>query len=330
MLTRRQLLQSAGAAALLAPIPRAGAGEAWPSRPVRIIVPFAAGGFTDVSIRIIGAKMAESLGVPVTIENRPGSNGIVGTVAAAHAPADGYTILWGNSGIFAVNPSLYPKLGYDVLKDFVPLTLVARADLFLAVNADLLKARNLRELRAEIDALPATSRLRSYASVGTGSTHHLAMELLKGRTGMKLTHVPYKGSTPAVQDVIAGHVPMMFSAANPVAPFVKQGRLRVIACARAERSADLPDIPTLAEQGLAGYDVWGWLALALPMGTPTEALGRLHAAYAATINDAPTRRKLTEVGADIMITTPAAAAHFKAEIALWADIIKTANITATD
>jgi len=331
MLNRRHLWSSALAmlAACGCSTASLAAGD-FPSKPIRLVVPFSAGGFTDTFARTIAAKMADILKEPVIIDNRVGAGGTIGGAAVAKAPPDGYTLLMGNNSVMSILPFVMKNPPYDPLKELTPISLTSQAELILVVNAERIRAKTFPELLAEVRALPETSPLRAYASVGVATTHHLAMELLKQRTGLNLTHVPYKGSTPAMQDLIGGQVPMMFNTFSEVGQFIKQGKLRAIAVARSTRSKDLPEVPTLEEQGVTGFSVVGWQALVVPVGTPPAVQKILHDAYARAVTDPATRQKLEAMGAPPQVTTQAEALAFiKADAATWAGVIKAANIAVT-
>ncbi|NUA27038.1 Bug family tripartite tricarboxylate transporter substrate binding protein [Cupriavidus basilensis] len=331
MQSRRNFIKSAIVIAAAAGSSLCAAADEFPSKPIRLIVPFSAGGFTDVFARIIAAKMAEILKAPVVVDNRIGAGGIIGAAAAAKSDPDGYTMMLGNNAIYAINSSLYRKLPYKPNEDFAPLTITSRADLYLVVNPSVIKATTFAELKKEIFALPAESPLRSYGSVGVGSTHHLAMELLKRESGIQVTHVPYKGSTPAMQDLIGGQIPMMFNTYSEVGQFIRQGKLRVLGMARNGRSDDMPEVHPLAASGVPGFDVWGWQALAVPAATPAPIREKLHAAYARAIQDPATRKKLIDLGAPPLLTSEQEARDLiQAETKRWAKVIKEANIQVTD
>ena len=307
------------------------AADDYPSKPIRLVVPFSAGGFTDAFARTVAVKMSEILKVQVIIDNKVGAGGTIGATAVAKSQPDGYTFMLANNSVMSILPYTMKNPPYNPVKEFSPITLTSQADLILVVNPERIKAKNFTEFRAEVNALPESSPLRTYASVGVATTHHLAMELLMQRTGLKLTHVPYKGSTPAMQDLIGGQVPMMFNTFSEVGQFVKQGKLRALAVARMTRSKDMPDVPTLAEQGVAGFDVAGWQALVVPSGTPAAVQAKLHDAYANAVADPATRQRLVAMGASPIVSTPAEAIAFiKADTATWAHLIKAANISTTE
>ncbi|MBB1628330.1 hypothetical protein A9974_24135 [Achromobacter sp. UMC71] len=305
------------------------AGSDFPNKPIKMVIPFAPGGFTDVWGRILAGKMGEELKTTVIVENRTGAGGMIGAAAVARAEPDGYTILLANNAVYAINQSLFDKVTYDAQKDFNVLTVTSRADLYLAVNPNIFKATTFPELKAEIDALPKDSPKRSYASVGIGSTHHLAMELLKRQTGLNILHVPYKGAAPAMQDLVGGQVSLMFNTYNEIYPLAKEGKVRLLNIARAQRSTLLPDLPTLAEQGVKDFDVWGWQALAVPAATPAPIVAKIRAAYEAAARDTATNKKFEDMGAPAVIMSGEDTRKLiDEEVKRWATVIKEGNIRA--
>jgi tripartite-type tricarboxylate transporter receptor subunit TctC len=321
--TRRLLLLAASA--LLLPVTVSSAlAQAYPNKPIRMIVPYPAGGGTDFFARTVGGKLGELLGQTVVVDNKPGAATIIGAQAAATSPPDGYTVLVADSTTLAVNPSLYPKLQYDPVKDFAPVTLTARFAMLLVVNPTLSKATNVKEF---LDEAKKADGKMSYASVGAGTTHHLTMELFLQQTGVRLQHVPYKGAGPAITDVVGGQVPVMFVDLAAGGPMIKAGKLRVLGVASPKRIAALPDVPTLAEQGIANFEAWAWQGLVVPANTPKEAIARLNADYAKAVAAPDIRQKLVEAGVEPVTSTPEEmAAYVKSETAKWGAVVKTANI----
>jgi tripartite-type tricarboxylate transporter receptor subunit TctC len=320
---RRSVLAFAAGVALGLPgtIARA---QAYPTKPVRLMVPYAAGGGTDFFARTVGQKLGEGLGQTIVVENRPGAATIIGAEAAAQAPPDGYTALVADSTTLAVNPSLYRKLPYDPLKDFAPVTLTARFAMLLVVNPNVSKAGNVKEF---IDEAKKAQGQMPYASVGSGTTHHLAMELFQERVGIKLVHVPYKGAGPAIQDLAAGQVPVMFVDLAAGSPMIKAGKLKVLGVASPKRIAALPDVPTLAEQGVPDFEAWAWQGLVVPAGTPKEIIARLNTEYAKAVADPVIRQKLMDAGVEPVTSTPEQmTAYVKSETEKWARVIKQADI----
>ena len=298
--------------------------QTYPAKPIRLIVPYPPGGGTDFFARLVGAKMSEHIGQPIVVENRPGAATIIGAEAAAKAPADGYTLLLADSTTLAVNPSLYRKLPYDPQKDFAPISLTARFAMLLVVNPTLDKSKTVRELVDEAKAAPGKI---NFASVGAGTTHHLAMELFMQRTGIKLNHIPYKGAAPAVQDLVGGQVPVMFLDLAAGGPQIRAGKIRALAVASPKRITPLPDVPTVAESGVPGFEAWAWQGLVAPAGTPREALEKVRAQYSKAVADAGVRQKLTEAGVEPLTSSPEElAGYIKSETAKWASVIKDGNI----
>ena len=297
----------------------------FPVKPVRVITPFTAGSAIDTLARVLGQKMGDGWGQQVVIDNRIGANGIIGTEAAAKAPPDGYTIHLGNISTLAVNPHLYLKLPYDALRDFVPITLAATIPVVLVVHPSL-PVKSVKELIALAKARPGQL---NYASGGTGSAQHLPMEMLRVESGINIVHVPYKGLGPAFSDVLGGQVPMMFTGVSNVVPHMKTGRLRVLAIGSPKRSLTLPDVPTVAETGVAGFDFDSWTGYLAPAGTPKEIIVKLHADITRTLGLPEVKDKLTTLGFDLAGGTPDAfATLIKNDIARFGKLIKAAGIQA--
>ncbi len=297
----------------------------FPVKPVRVITPFTAGSAIDTLARVLGQKMGDGWGQQVVIDNRIGANGIIGTEAAAKAPPDGYTIHLGNISTLAVNPHLYLKLPYDALRDFVPITLAATIPVVLVVHPSL-PVKSVKELIALAKARPGQL---NYASGGTGSAQHLPMEMLRVESGINIVHVPYKGLGPAFSDVLGGQVPMMFTGVSNVVPHMKTGRLRVLAIGSPKRSLTLPDVPTVAEAGVAGFDFDSWTGYLAPAGTPKEIIVKLHADITRTLGLPEVKDKLTTLGFDLAGGTPDAfATLIKNDIARFGKLIKAAGIQA--
>jgi tripartite-type tricarboxylate transporter receptor subunit TctC len=297
--------------------------QGYPNKPVRLIVPYPAGGGTDFFARLVGGKMAEFLGQQIVVENRPGAATLIGAEAAARSPADGYTLLLADSTTVAVNPNLYKKLPYDPQKDFAPISLTARFAMLLVVNPNVMKAGSVKEF---VDAAKAPGKL-NFASVGAGTTHHLAMELFMQQTGIQMTHIPYKGAAPAVQDLLGGQVPAMFLDLATGRPHILSGKIRALGVASPKRIAPLPDVPTIAESGVPGFEAWAWQGLLAPAGTPADALARIRTEYAKAVNDPAVRQKLLDAGIEPLTSTPDEfTAYMKSETAKWAKVVKDANI----
>ena len=293
--------------------------QAWPSKPVRWIVPFAPGGTTDILARTIGEKLSVALGQPVIIDNRPGAGGGVGAELAAKSAPDGYTLVGGTISTHAINASLYSKLPYDPVKDFAPITLIARLPNMLVINPRI-PANNVRELIALMKAKPGTF---SFASSGNGTSQHLSGELFRSMAGVEMQHIPYKGSPPALQDVVAGQVSMTFDNITTAWPLAKGGQLRALAVTTAKRSPVAPDVPTLAEAGLTGYEIGSWQGVFAPAGTPPEIIRRLNTEIVKIINMPDVRDKLLGLGAEPVGDTPEEfAALVRTEVVKWADVVK--------
>jgi tripartite-type tricarboxylate transporter receptor subunit TctC len=293
--------------------------QAYPNKPIRWIVPFAAGGTTDILARTIGEKLSPALGVPVIVENKPGAGGGVGATYTAKAPPDGYTIMGGTISTHAINASLYKDLQYDPVKDFAPVMLIARVPNMLVVNPNV-PAKNVSELIALLKKNPGKY---TFASSGNGTSQHLSGELFKTMTGVDMQHIPYKGSPPALQDVVGGAVTMTFDNITTAWPLAKSDKLRALAVTTAKRSAIAPDVPTLAESGLPGYEVGSWQGVFAPAGTPPEIVKRLNAEMVKILNMPDVKEKLTSLGAEPAGNTPEEfGAMVKAEVVKWADVVK--------
>ena len=295
------------------------AAQPWPAKPIKWVVPFAAGGTTDILARTIGEKLSASLGQPVIVENKPGAGGAVGAEFTAKAPADGYTIMGGTISTHAINASLYKALPYDPVKDFAPITMIARVPNMLVINPDV-PAKSVPELIALMKANP---RKYTFASSGNGTSQHLSGELFKSTAGVDMQHIPYKGSPPALQDVVGGQVTMTFDNITTAWPLAKAGQLRALAVTTAKRSPIAPDVPTLAEAGLAGYEIGSWQGVFAPAGTPPDIVRRLNAEIVKIINTPDVREKLIGLGAEpVGNTQEEFGAFVKAEVVKWAGVVK--------
>jgi tripartite-type tricarboxylate transporter receptor subunit TctC len=307
----------AGAFALLCTI--AAAAADYPARPVMLVVGFPPGGASDILARIMTNKLASLLGQPFIVDNRPGAGGNVAGDVVAHAKPDGYTLLLGNNAILATNASLYAKLDFDPERDFAPICLIGTQANVLVVNRDL-PARSLAELIALAKANPGKL---NFASSGYGLAAHLAGELFKAEAHVDIVHVPYKGSAPALQDLIAGENQMMFATTVGAMGFIKSGQVRPLAVTTLRRTAALPDIPTIDEQGIRGFDATTWHGLVAPAGTPKDIIATLNRATLEALGGAEVRRALGGLGVDIVGDTPEEfGAYIKAEIPKWAAVIK--------
>src|SRR5437762_1969705 len=289
-MTRVLMLLFGGLAAVL-PAPTVLAQD-YPNRQITIIAPWPAGGAVDAICRAVAVPLAERLGRSVVVENRPGAGSVIGTAAGAKAAPDGYTLVMAGSGSLAISATMYKKLPYDPVKDFIPLTLGGKIPFVLVVTPSL-PVHSVAELIAYAKANPGKL---SFASGGPGSPHHLYGELLKSMTGIEMTHVPYKGSAPALTDVIAGHVPILFSDTVPSLPQIKEGKVRALGVSTAVRLPAAPDIPPIAEAGVPGFDAAGWGVFAVPAGTPKEAVGRLQAALAEVLALPDVQQQIIKLG----------------------------------
>jgi tripartite-type tricarboxylate transporter receptor subunit TctC len=323
--TRRTILKAmavASTASALSPWP-ALAQQVYPVRPVKVIVPYAAGGGTDFFARLVFAAMGEQLGQQFVVENRPGAGTNIGAEAASRAEPDGYTLLLGDTATFATNRSLYRRLGFDPHKDFSPISLTGRFALVLLVNTNKLPVRSLGELVAEAKKSPGRI---NYATPGLGSPFHLATELLSQRAGIALTHVPYRGAAPAVQDLVAGQVDMMFID-FATARSQLSGPVRAIAVASPQEFSGLPGVPPVAADH-PGFEAWAWQGFVAPAKTPPDIVAKLNETYRRVIADAEIHGKLVGAGIDVLQSSPSEmAAYMKEESDKWEKVIRTAKIT---
>ncbi len=313
-----RLAVAAGVCAALSFGGPAGAQAPWPQKPIRMVVPFPAGGGTDILARLVAVKMGEPLGQQVIIDNRPGAGGTIGTDIAAKAPADGYTIIM-VSGSHAINPGLYPKLPYDTLNDFAPITQIATSPGVLVVHPAL-PVKSVRDLIALARSKPGQL---NYASAGSGTPPHLAGELFKTMAHVDMVHVPYKGNVPAFADMLAGLVSLSFPSMPSAVPHIKSGRLRALGVTSAKRWPGAPEIPTIAESGLPGYESTSWYGMLAPARTPSAIVTRLHDVIVAALGLPDLKEKLASQGLDAVGNTPAQfAAAIKTEITKWAKVVK--------
>jgi tripartite-type tricarboxylate transporter receptor subunit TctC len=314
---------AAGIAALLWTMPAVQAAD-YPTRPVNLVVAFTPGGPSDVLARIIGKKLDQILGQPFVIENRPGAGGNVAAEQVARAAPDGYTLLNGNNSILATNAALYKNINFDPEADFAPISLIGSQANILVVNPSV-PAKTMSELIALVKANPGKY---NFASSGHGAAAHLAGELFKSAAKVDIVHVPYKGAAPALQDVIAGHVHMMFATAASVVQHIRDGQVRPLAVTTLKRTAVMPDIPTVDELGLKGFDATTWHGLVTQSKTPKEVVATLHRATVAALNDAAVKKQLGDLGVDIVGSTPEEfAAYIKSEIPKWTAIVKASGAT---
>ena len=295
----------------------------YPSRPVRVVVPYPPGGPTDVIVRVVGNRLSESLGQPVVIENRAGASGMIGAELVARAAPDGYTLLV-NPSIHVILPSLVAKMPFDAIKDFTHVTLLVSVPLFLVVNNSL-PVKNVKDLIAYAKANPGKL---NFASSSGGSSSQLAGEQFKLFAGVEMQHIPYKGSTPALTDVMGGQVQMMFDSTPSAMPFVKSGKLRALAVTTAKRTQAAPDIPSMAEAGLPGFDHSNWYGVWGPQGMPREVVAKLSTAIAATMQKKDVRDRLVDLGADPVdgVSPAQFEAYAQSELARFAKIVKQAGV----
>jgi tripartite-type tricarboxylate transporter receptor subunit TctC len=292
--------------------------QGYPQKPIRIIVPFPAGGTTDILARAIGQKLTEQWKQQVIVDNRPGAGANIGAEAAAKAAPDGYTI-FGISTAHTINPSLYNKLAYDPVKDFAPITNVAVVSQILSVHPSL----PVKSVKAFIAYARAKPGELNYSSAGNGSQPHLTAELFKSMTGVSMVHVPYKGAPPAMVDLLAGQVVLTFATAPSAVPHIRSAKLRALGVSTAKRINALPDVPTIAEAGVAGFEAVGWNGLVAPAHTPAAIIDRLHGAIVKIIEEPAMTRYLADQGADPWTMTPAQYADYiKAEVGKWAKVVK--------
>jgi tripartite-type tricarboxylate transporter receptor subunit TctC len=268
--------------------------QAFPSMPVRLVVPFPPGGTTDAMTRVIAPRLSEFLGQQVIVDNRPGAGGTLGTEIAAKSPADGHSIMLGTISTLAIAPNFYPNLGYDPVKSFAPISLIARLPFFIFVNASV-PVNSLQDLIGLARAKPG---LLNFASPGNGTLHQVAGETFNKMASVDLVHVPYKGDAPAITDLISGQVQVMFDALGPHRPFIKSGKLKVLAAASPKRHPLLPDVPTTAEAGLPGYEVVAWFGFLAPRGTPPDVVSRLNSDVLRAMHKPEVREALSTQGID--------------------------------
>ena len=313
-------LASASVWSLLLP---AQAQPAYPNKPIVLIVPSTPAGVLDAVARILANGLTQQLGQQVIIDNKPGAGGNIGAEAAAKAPADGYTLFIGFNATHGANPALFGKLAYDPVKDFAPVSLLAAVPNIISVNPST-SVHSLAELVALAKAKP---KQLSYASSGNGTSTHLAAELFKARADIDIMHVPYRGSAPAVADVVAGHVPVIVDSVVSSVSQVKAGKLRGLATTSPRRLAVLPDLPTVAESGFPGFEVTAWLGVLAPAGTPSEIVNQLNAHILKVMSLPATHERMAKLGAEITTSTPEQfAAHIKSEIAKLGKVIRDAKI----
>ena len=297
----------------------------YPSKPIRMIVPSAPGSGPDIMARAIGQKLTEALGQAIVIDDKPGAGGIIGSEAAAKAPPDGYTLIMSNAGAHTVNPGLYAKLPYDPVKDFAPVTLVALAPNILIVHPTL-PVRNVKDLIALAKAKPGEL---TFGSGGNGSTAHLSGEMFKTMAGINIVHIPFKGSPAAVIGVIAGQIALAIPNIPPALPHVRSGKLKALAVTTAKRAAGVPDLPTVAESGLPGYEATAWFGVLAPAATPPQIIARLNGAIVKIAQTREMQERLMAEGADAVGNTPEQFAQIiRNDIAKWAKVVKASGARA--
>jgi tripartite-type tricarboxylate transporter receptor subunit TctC len=325
-----KLAHRAAFAALIAVLPLGGAAPAqdYPTRPITLIVPWGAGGAVDTAARFLAPKLSDRLGKPVVVENRPGAGSVIGTAAAAKAAPDGYTLGMPGSGSLAISATMYKKLPYDPIKDIVPVAFVAQVPFVLVVNPSL-PARSVSEL---IQLAKERRGQLSYGSGGPGSPHHLYAVLFKSMTGIEMAHIPYKGSASAIADVVAGHVPILFSDPIPSLPLIRDGKVRALGVTTRQRWASAPDIPTIAEAGVPGFVAAGWFLISVPANTPDPIVKRLRSELATVLAASDTQEQIARLGLIPGETqSPQELVHFvSAEIERWGNVVRQAGLAGTE
>lgn len=322
--TRRTVLAMLATAALGAAMSGGASAQEFPTKPVTIVVPFSAGGTTDILARILAQSLQAELKQPIVVDNRAGAGGNIGTQAVARAQPDGYTLLLGTVGTHAINAALYKKLGFDPVKDFAPLTRVANVPNLLVANPAQ-PYKTVQELIAYAKANPGKV---NFGSSGAGTSIHLSGELFKSLAAVDIQHVPYKGSAPAVADLLGNQIGIMFDNMPSSIAHVRSGALRPLAVTTATRSAELPDVPTVAEAGVPGYEATSWFGMFAPAKTPAPVLARLHGALAKVLNDPAVRKRMAEQGAEPVSETPEQFRDFiAAESKKWGDVVKQSGAT---
>ncbi|MBP0447566.1 tripartite tricarboxylate transporter substrate binding protein [Roseomonas sp. SSH11] len=322
MTTRREVLSATAATALLGALPRPAGAQTWPTRPIRMIVAFAPGGFTDIAARIVSERLATILGQPVAVDNRAGAAGIIGTEAAARSAADGYTLLMGTISTHAMNVGLYRSLSYDPVADFAPVSGVASSPNLLVAHP----SKGIRDVAALIARAKAQPGVLTYGSGGNGTSSHLAGELFKSLAGVDLLHVPFRSTAPAATALVSGQVDLMFDTLPSALPHVRDGRLTALGVTSSQRLPSLPEIPAVAET-VPGFEMGVWTALFAPAGTPRAVIERVDAATREALPQLAPR--FAELGLEPFSAGPdEVAAHLRAEIAKWTGVIRQARITA--
>ncbi|CAB3640231.1 Bug family tripartite tricarboxylate transporter substrate binding protein [Achromobacter pestifer] len=322
----RRLFTAACLAATALMLPAAASAADYPDRDVKIIVPFPAGGTADIAARVVAAELGKSWNKSVVVDNKAGAGGNVGSAEAARAPADGYTLLMGTVSTHAINQSVYAKLPYDPVKDFVPVTLVIPVPNVLELNPKFADKHGIRTVADLIKYLKANPDSVNMASTGNGTSTHLSGELFQSMTGTRMTHVPYKGSSPALTDVMGGSADLIFDNLPSSMGYIKGGKLRPLAVTTPSRSPALPDVPTMAEAGVKGYEASSWFGLLAPAGTPSAIVDKIQRDVATALQQEPVRAQLQAQGATPSGNTPAQFKQFMAqETVKWAEVVKTSG-----
>ncbi len=306
-------------AALFSPV----LAQNYPTKPIRMIVPFPPGGTTDILARVAGQKITEAFGQQVIVDNRPGAGGNIGTELVAKSAPDGYTLLTDPGSTLTINPSLYAKLPYDVLKDFAPITIIAAVPNLLVVHPSL-PVKSVRDLIILAKARPGQL---NYASTGAGQSTHLSMELFKTMAGINVVHIPYKGSSPALADLLGGQVSLMFDNMPSSLPHVKAGKLRALAVSTLKRSPAMPQLPTVAESGLPGFEVSVWFGVLAPAGTSRDIVSKLNSAIVKSLQSPDVRERLAGQGAEAIGNTPEQfTAQMQRDLVKWAKVVKDSGV----
>jgi tripartite-type tricarboxylate transporter receptor subunit TctC len=313
-------------AATLAVFAGAGAlAQTYPSKPIKLVVPFPPGGTTDILARAVGGELTKAWGQQVIIDNRPGAGGNIGSEIVAKSPPDGYTLLMGTVGTHAINQSLYTRLSFDPIKDFAPVTLVAAVPNVLVLNAAFAEKNRITDVKSFIDYVKAHPGKLNMASSGNGTSIHLAGELFKTQTKTFMVHIPYRGSAPAITDLLGGQADLMFDNLPSAMPYIKAGRLRALGLTSSKPSPALPDVPPIAQEGgdLAGFEASSWFGILAPAGTPPDIVNKLQQEIAKALASPVVKEKLVAQGADPVGNTPEQfAAHIQAETKKWAKVVK--------
>jgi tripartite-type tricarboxylate transporter receptor subunit TctC len=299
--------------------------QAYPNKPIKLVVPFPPGGTTDILARAVGGELSKAWGQQVVIDNRPGAGGNIGSEIVAKSPPDGYTLLMGTVGTHAINQSLYSKLAFDPIKDFAPVTLVAAVPNVLVVNTAFAEKNKITDVRSFIDYLKTHPGKLNMASSGNGTSIHLAGELFKTQTKTFMVHIPYRGSAPAITDLLGGQADLMFDNLPSAMPYIKAGRLRALGVTSSKPSPALPDVPPIAQSGgeLTGFEASSWFGILAPAGTPTDIVNKLQQEIAKALASPAVKEKLVAQGADPVGNTPEQfAAHIQAETKKWAKVVK--------